>query len=129
MDIVTDDMPFLVDSVTMGLNRNNLEIGLIVHPQLRVSRDVTGTLRKVFGPVEDRCAASDEINESWTHIEVSKPSGDLSKQKLESQLRAVLDDVRVAVEDHARMRTAAVRLADRLAAEGRDELGHARRRR
>ena len=121
VDIVTDDMPFLVDSVTMGLNRNNLEIGLMVHPQLRVSRDVTGTLRKVLGPVEDGYAASDEINESWTHIEVSKPSGDLSKQKLESQLRAVLDDVRVAVEDYDRMRTAAVQLADRLAAEGRDE--------
>ena len=121
VDIVTDDMPFLVDSVTMGLNRNNLEIGLMVHPQLRVSRDVTGALRKVLGPVEDGYAASDEINESWTHIEVSKPSGDLSKQKLESQLRAVLDDVRVAVEDYDRMRTAAVQLADRLAAEGRDE--------
>ncbi len=122
VDIVTDDMPFLVDSVTMGLSRNKLEIGLIVHPQLRVSRDVTGTLRKVFGPVEDRCAASDEINESWIHIEVSKPSGDLSKHKLESRLRAVLDDVRVAVEDHPRMRAAAERLADGLAAEGRDEL-------
>ena len=121
VDIVTDDMPFLVDSVTMGLNRNNLEIGLMVHPQLRVSRDVTGTLRKVLGPVEDGCAASDEINESWTHIEVSKPSGDLSKQKLESQLRTILDDVRVAVEDYERMRTAAVQLADRLAAEGREE--------
>jgi glutamate dehydrogenase len=113
-------MPFLVDSVTMRLNRCNLEIGLIVHPQLRVSRDVTGTLRKVFGPVEDRSAAADEINESWTHIEVSKPDGDLSKQELESGLRAVLDDVRVAVEDFQRMRTAAAQLADKLADAPRD---------
>jgi glutamate dehydrogenase len=121
VDIVTDDMPFLVDSVTMGLNGNKLEIGLIVHPQLRVSRDITGALRKVFGPVEDCSIAADEINESWCHIEVSKPSGDLSKQKLESKLRAILDDVRVAVEDHTRMQTAAASLADKLAADARRE--------
>ena len=102
VDIVTDDMPFLVDSVTMGLNRNNLEIGLIVHPQLRVSRDITGSLRKVLGAVEDCTIPVDEINESWCHIEISKPSGDLSKEKLEAKLRFVLDDVRVAVEEIGR---------------------------
>ncbi len=117
VDIVTDDMPFLVDSVTLGLDRSKLEISLIVHPQLRVSRDVTGSLRKILGPVEDRIAAGDEINESWCHIEVSKPAGDLSKQKLEARLRDVLDDVRVVVEDHPRMRAAADGLAGQLAAE------------
>ncbi len=122
VDIITDDMPFLVDSVTMELTRNTLEIGLIVHPQLRVSRDVTGALRRVRGPAGDRRAASGEIDESWIHIEVSRPAGELSKQKLESRLRAVLEDVRVAVEDHPRMVTAAEQLAGRLAAEGRDEL-------
>jgi glutamate dehydrogenase len=121
VDVVTDDMPFLVDSITMCLNRNNLEIGLIVHPQLRVSRDITGALRKVFGPVEDRSAAAGEINESWCHIEVSKPSGDLSKHKLEARLRSVLDDVRVAVEDHTRMQAVAAQLADQLAAEAKRE--------
>jgi glutamate dehydrogenase len=121
VDIVTDDMPFLVDSVTMGLNDNDLEINLIVHPQLRVSRDITGALRKVFGPVEDCTIATDEINESWCHIEISKPAGDLSRDKLEARLRAVLDDVRVSVEDHERMRTVASQLADRLAAEAQRE--------
>ena len=120
VDIVTDDMAFLVDSVTMGLDQNKLEIGLIVHPQLRVSRDVTGELRQVFGPVEDCAPVAGEIHEAWIHIEVSKPAGDLSKQKLESRLRAVLDDVRVAVEDHPRMRAAAAQLAGQLAEEARD---------
>jgi glutamate dehydrogenase len=120
VDIVTDDMPFLVDSVTMSLDLHHLEISLIVHPQLRVSRDVTGALRKVFGPVEDRFAGNGEISESWIHLEVSKPSGDLSKEKLETKLRGILDDVRVAVEDHQRMRAAAERLADQLAEEVRD---------
>ncbi|HEY3954231.1 MAG TPA: NAD-glutamate dehydrogenase [Streptosporangiaceae bacterium] len=115
VDIVTDDMAFLVDSVTMGLGRAGLETGLIVHPQLRVTRDVTGALRKILGSVEDSSTAVDEVNESWIHIEVSKPTGDLSRGKLESRLRDVLGDVRVAVEDHRRMQTAASQLADQLA--------------
>ena len=121
VDIVTDDMEFLVDSVTMGLARSNLEISLIVHPQLRVSRDVAGRLGEVLGPVEDPVPASGELDEAWIHIEVSKPSGDLSTRKLESRLRGVLDDVRVAVEDCPRMQVAAAQLAAQLAEEARDE--------
>ena len=45
VDIVTDDMPYLVNSVTTELNRHEAEILLIVHPLLRVRRDVTGGLR------------------------------------------------------------------------------------
>ena len=43
VDIVTDDMPYLVDSVTMELNRHAADIRLIVHPVLTVRRDVAGT--------------------------------------------------------------------------------------
>ncbi len=42
IDIVTDDMPYLVDSVTMELNRHGADILLIVHPVLTVHRDVAG---------------------------------------------------------------------------------------
>ncbi len=45
VDIVIDDMPYLVDSVTTELNRHDADIQLIVHPVLRVRRDVTGALR------------------------------------------------------------------------------------
>jgi len=129
VDIVTDDMPFLVDSITMALDRNKLEVNLIVHPQLRVSRDVAGALRKVLGPVEGCPTGPDEINESWCHIEVAKPTGDLSQQRLEAKLRDILDDVRVAVEDHPRMRSMAERLAGQLAEEAAREsaAGAARR--
>ena len=46
VDIVTDDMPYLVDSVTTRLNRHQAEIRLLVHPLLRVRRDVAGALRR-----------------------------------------------------------------------------------
>ncbi len=51
VDIVTDDMPYLVDSVTTELNRHEAEIQVIVHPLLRVRRDVTGALH---GPGKKR---------------------------------------------------------------------------
>ncbi len=49
IDIVTDDMPFLVDSISMELGHHGLSARLVLHPQLRVRRDVTGALREVVG--------------------------------------------------------------------------------
>ena len=40
--IVNDDMPFLVDSITMEINRQGLSVHLIVHPVLVVQRDAGG---------------------------------------------------------------------------------------
>ena len=48
IQVVTDDMPFLVDSVTGALVTAGIDIHLIVHPQLVVSRDAVGTLEKVL---------------------------------------------------------------------------------
>ena len=53
VDIVIDDMPYLVDSVTTELNRHEAEIQVIVHPLLRVRRDVAGALRGILGVCGD----------------------------------------------------------------------------
>src|SRR5919201_5442011 len=39
VEIVTDDMPFLIDSVGMELNRRGYGVHLIVHPVMQVRRD------------------------------------------------------------------------------------------
>ena len=44
VEIVNDDMPFLVDSVIMEANRLGLTLHLMLHPVLRVRRDDTGNL-------------------------------------------------------------------------------------
>jgi glutamate dehydrogenase len=132
IDIVTDDMPFLVDSVTMALAHHDLDSELIVHPQLLVHRNVAGALREVAGPLSDSTHSDithsdithsaikhghDKITESWTHIEIPARPGAVRPADLERELRSVLHDVRVAVEDYPRMQAMALRLADRLAAE------------
>src|SRR5215470_698946 len=79
VDIVTDDMPYLVDSVTTELNRHEAEILLLVHPLLRVHRDVTGALRGILGVCADAAPetpgqpAVGEITESWIHVELGPP--------------------------------------------------------
>jgi glutamate dehydrogenase len=116
VDIVTDDMPFLVDSITMELSRHNLDSYHIVHPQLVVRRDVTGELWEVVGQPTEGRRSHDEIAESWMHIEIDTAGADLAGP--EDDLRRVLADVRVAVEDYQKMADTAFRLADQLAAEG-----------
>ncbi|MBO0805840.1 MAG: NAD-glutamate dehydrogenase, partial [Nocardiopsaceae bacterium] len=110
VDIVTDDMPYLVDSVTMEFNRHGADVRLLVHPMLTVNRDVAGA---AYGPVAEVGGQPDDdaggtrsgaARESWIHAELG-PVADRSQ--LASDLRRVLDDVRVAHEDHRRMRSAA----------------------
>ena len=45
--IVTDDAPFLVDSVRLVLNRHELGIHLMIHPMIQVARDEHGRVRAV----------------------------------------------------------------------------------
>ncbi len=109
VDIVIDDMPYLVDSVTTELNRHEAEIRLLVHPVLRVRRDVTGALRGILGVCADASPdvpgqpEADEITESWIHVELGPPRDKVTADQLATELRHVLDDVRVVVEDQARM--------------------------
>src|SRR5215472_16709862 len=131
VDIVTDDMPYLVDSVTTELNRHEAEILLLVHPLLRVHRDVTGALRRILGvcgPGGDGGTGSPpvgEITESWIHVELGPPRDKVTADQLAAELRHVLDDVRVAVEDQPRMGEVARRLADQLGgAPGSDQAEH-----
>jgi glutamate dehydrogenase len=129
IDVVTDDMPFIVDSLTMELANHGLSARRVVHPQLRIRRDVTGVLREVAGPVgADMNGAAqhshDELAESWTHLEVP-PLADGEADSIAADLQRVLGDVRVAVEDYGRMMAKALALAeDALAPEG-DTTGEA----
>jgi glutamate dehydrogenase len=114
IDIVTDDMPYLVDSVTMELNRHGADILLIVHPVLTVHRDVAGAAHGAGGAEAD----ADAVRESWTHVEIGHVD---DHGKLAADLRRVLDDLRVAMEDQRRMRSAARDLVELLADGGPEE--------
>src|SRR3982750_4893982 len=53
IEIVNDDMPFLVDSVSMEVNRQGYTLHLINHPILATQRDDEGQLKSSGPPVKD----------------------------------------------------------------------------
>ena len=110
VEIINDDMPFLVDSVTAALNRLGAEVYLIIHPILRVERDARGKLVTLCQAGDTRARAT---SESFMHIQISEqPSG--RHQEIRAGLESVLADVRAAVEDWLALRKHLRRIVARL---------------
>ncbi len=110
VQIITDDRPFLVDSVTMELLRQDWSIREVFHPQFLVRRDLDGELRGIVRSTE---AAHDPAvtAESWMHLEILPPARrdgtDTLIADLENGLLEVLRLVEEAVEDWQKMITRA----------------------
>ncbi|WER44584.1 NAD-glutamate dehydrogenase [Cupriavidus sp. WKF15] len=102
VEIVNDDMPFLVDSVTMEINRLGLVLHSAIHPVFRVWRGVKGSIEKI----ELGGAGSDAEShlESFIHFEVDRTGEPARLEALRSGIARVLGDLRAAVEDWQRMR-------------------------
>nr|MBA2774848.1 NAD-glutamate dehydrogenase [Nocardioidaceae bacterium] len=104
IEVVTDDMPFLVDSVTMAITADDRPIHAVIHPQLLVRRDVTGQLLEVSdGDGPGAGITSDLVRESWMHIEVDRETDQDAVDAISTKLTQVLRDVREVVEDWAKM--------------------------
>ncbi len=104
VEIVTDDMPFLVDSVTQELSRHDIAIYLVLHPQFVVRRDLDGQLHEVLGTLDAHEAPPDTLIESWMHFELAPQAGADAERALHDDILRVLRDVRDVVEDWPRMR-------------------------
>lgn len=121
VEVVTDDMPFLVDSVTNELTRQGRGIHVVIHPQFVVRRDVTGKLIEVLSdgvagdlPQDARDLPHDAHVESWIHVEIDRETDRGDLKQITADLLRILSDVREAVEDWGKMRQAATSLADAL---------------
>ena len=105
VEIVTDDMPFLVDTVSMVLSTHS-PIHAVIHPVVKVARDASGQLQRIG----DEHGAP----ESVMHFEVDNLEADAAKAQLITQIEAALEDVRAAVRDWSVMRDKALSIADDL---------------
>ncbi|GGS48032.1 NAD-glutamate dehydrogenase [Streptomyces cinerochromogenes] len=120
VEVVTDDMPFLVDSVTNELTRQGRGIHVVVHPQFVVRRDLTGKLIEVLPTRSTEFIGDlphDAHVESWIHVEIDRETDRSDLKQITTDLLRVLSDVREAVEDWEKMRDAATRIADDLEGE------------
>ncbi len=114
VQLVTDDMPYLVESVSAELVRGGLQVHRVVHPIVVVSRDVTGGLRDVLTDAEADDPPAEALAESWMSIEVDLITDADRSREIENRLLSVLNDVREVVEDTDRMAGTARALADQL---------------
>ncbi|MCF3125486.1 NAD-glutamate dehydrogenase [Streptomyces arenae] len=117
VEVVTDDMPFLVDSVTNELSRQGRGIHVVIHPQVVVRRDLTGKLLEVLADDAGAERPHDALVESWIHVEMDRETDRADLKQITSDLLRILSDVRETVEDWEKMRDAALRIADELPAE------------
>ena len=111
IDIVTDDMPFLVDSISGELNRRELPLHSVLHPQLTVRRDGEGRL---LGLAEEDVEEPGAVKESFMRFELDPITNRRILVELETSLAKVLADVRLAVEDWQPMREVVRRAASDL---------------
>ncbi|HVN45935.1 MAG TPA: NAD-glutamate dehydrogenase [Steroidobacteraceae bacterium] len=106
---VTDDMPFLVDSLGMAFARAELAVHLIVHPVLMVRRDRRGQLLDIGANGAHAAHA-----ESWQLYEIDRLTDPAQIARLQADLERTLDDVRSAVRDWTAMRERARDIIHRL---------------
>ncbi|WP_343564387.1 NAD-glutamate dehydrogenase [Kiloniella sp. b19] len=96
IEILNDDMPFLVDSLTSALQRMEKETLLIVHPVIHVERDKKGKLIKLL-PV-DKAETAGSRHESLMQILITEQTEE-QREAVKADLNKVFQDVRDAVDD------------------------------
>ncbi|RZV37702.1 MAG: NAD-glutamate dehydrogenase [Chromatiales bacterium] len=99
IEMVNDDMPFLVDSVAAAINRHKLAVHITVHPIISVNRDENGKLLSVTDANSD-----DGVTESFIRFAISRETDPQQLKLLRKEIKKVLSDVRVTVRDWGAMR-------------------------
>jgi glutamate dehydrogenase len=103
-----DDMPFLVDSLRMEINREGYTIHLVVSSGgIKVRRDKHGKLLEVLPP---EATGKDVITEAITHMEIDRETDLEVLENIRKNLLRVLQDVTVVVADWKRMREELVKV-------------------
>ncbi|NMM87460.1 NAD-glutamate dehydrogenase [Rhodococcus sp. SRB_17] len=105
VQIVTDDMSLLVETVTAMLNRLGVGISQFAHPILTVERDNSGNLVSLDG---------NGIQESWMHVQLDSEVDESALDAIDAHLGKVLADVRQVVGDTPAMTALELAIADEL---------------
>ncbi len=112
VQVVTDDMPFLVDSVANAVRRQGCAVEQVIHPTSSVARDEAGQLVGSIGS-----APADAPVESFLHVEFDRETDPEILQRIDREVRAALADVRVAVNDWRALQGRAREIGAKLRAE------------
>ncbi|NLU83993.1 NAD-glutamate dehydrogenase [Rhodococcus sp. HNM0569] len=113
LQVVVEDMPFLVESLIALLERLGISVAELVHPILSVQRDVRGTLANiVFAGESPDPHEPPPVAESWTHFQLEPQTASAALERLAHEVVGVVQDVRAVVHDTASMRELELTVAD-----------------
>ncbi|MBT1449689.1 NAD-glutamate dehydrogenase [Glaciecola sp. XM2] len=101
IQIIVDDMPFLVDSVRMAINRLQITSHLILHSPMHFNRDAN---KKVIDFVDGESRNKAHCSETVFFIEVDRLSRATDIKKLTDELHSVVSEVSLSVSDWQSMR-------------------------
>jgi len=101
VEIINDDMPFLVDSVSAEINRRGRKIHLLLHPVVRTRRDKNGNRVEVESTLK---GSDDTVVESYMHIEIDQETDVAEMDAIRTSIERILAQVRLAVADWRTMR-------------------------
>ncbi|GJL91915.1 NAD-glutamate dehydrogenase [Hyphococcus sp.] len=96
LDIVTDDKPFLVDSVSAALADAGKPVSFFSNAVVAVTRNTSGK--------REQGQQQSGIRESMIHIEMDPPVIENELEALQKEIEAVMRDVTIAVDDWEDMR-------------------------
>lgn len=101
VQIISADMPFIVDSITGGLTiSRKLGIHMLHHPLISVDRDGAGKRRRTAAPEESEAMEeAGATRESYMYIEIDAQSDAAAIREIKQQINDILDDVEIAVND------------------------------
>jgi glutamate dehydrogenase len=104
IEVVNDDMPFLLDSTLAEIADQGYEPRLVAHPILAVKRDDAGHIVELLGEATGGRTKTVR-RESLIHIHIDRIDDPAARTRLVQGLARVYADVAVAVEDWPKMRS------------------------
>ncbi len=96
LEILNQDMPFLLDSVFGELHARGLAIGLVLHPLIKIERTADGKLVRIAGAGDRQW--SDGRQESYIAVHLERlPAGE--DENIAKVVADIVGDVRTVVSD------------------------------
>ena len=116
VSVVTDDQPFLINSLTITLNQLDQRIERTAHPLFQVERNANhriSSIQRYRSGEFSRKRSDRTILEAFIQFEID-PVEESAHQGLIDALKRTLGDIKVVTSDWGYMRDAALSLADRV---------------
>ncbi|WP_345498769.1 NAD-glutamate dehydrogenase domain-containing protein, partial [Nocardia callitridis] len=113
VQLVTDDMALLVDSITSSLNRMGVSVSEVIHPIFEVERDAEGRLLRAR-PHEVDGNGGSGLRESWMHVQLHPSTSAAQLDRIAQAMPDVVADVRQVIGDTEAIKAEQSRLADNL---------------